>query len=777
MKINSFYFKNNDTGESTVDFTGGNAKDVSQDTLISYLQDQVNSLNSYLNTEYQRVPTSKVQRCIGEFVFSPIPLRDAGLHLLDGSIISGYGEYLDFVNTIKSYVDDFETEIVQEVEKNYSIHGTLSYNQETGEVSQFSSDSYIEGSSFFKPDRYTWEKYLTFTTGTLSSVEIIYGQNPEYTIKFGTYNKTFRIWLSSNGSDFNIADTRDTGVQVEPNTKYFVKIEYTGNDYRIYINKENNFDTPVLIINDNTPFISGYKEVFGTQLGDSCFNGSIDLRNTYSIIHKDQDQYIYIERVVDKEKYIPKYSFICTEEEYNERLEKYGVVGEFCYNKQLNYVRLPKISPEFKLVQTEESEEIDNKQYIYVCIANGEVLQNDIKNTVELVNPYNLFDLSNNSKNQENLAWLKADGLWRDGEVYPSAYEKILEIGRDVTDEIDNNQLNILSKYQFDYIYNTNKKQFRLPLKNNSQRFLVEEKLPSEEDKTWYRVYSDGYCEQGSEYIANNLSTFSIEFSKRFINKFYSISVQSKGSNYTSSIVIDNNGKEPGFCTCYRDGTDTEYEYRAEGFTECPIAPLYYYVGSVARKSDVLDINNLNISIDKLSAEIREFPHVIKTYNSNSIGYVIYSNGLCLQYGKIPGGTRHVNLPVEMANGNYSIQISLFSSDPNTTVRACYYYNTTTTGFDTWNHWQGGSNNNYSTYESRFLIIGYCNLESALFTEAMSTPEIEETRQNSQSITDIRSELEALTARVKLLEDTGTKVVDSIPTEVTNNTMYIVKDE
>ena len=51
---------------------------------------------------------------IGEIITSTIPLTDAGLHLLDGSVISGNGAYSAFVTYIaglvSSYPDLFETE-------------------------------------------------------------------------------------------------------------------------------------------------------------------------------------------------------------------------------------------------------------------------------------------------------------------------------------------------------------------------------------------------------------------------------------------------------------------------------------------------------------------------------------------------------------------------------------------------------------------------------------------------------------------------------------------
>ena len=57
----------------------------------------------YVGTDSGVVPAVNVKaRSIGEIVISSIPLYDAGLHLLDGSLIYGDGIYADFVNYMKN---------------------------------------------------------------------------------------------------------------------------------------------------------------------------------------------------------------------------------------------------------------------------------------------------------------------------------------------------------------------------------------------------------------------------------------------------------------------------------------------------------------------------------------------------------------------------------------------------------------------------------------------------------------------------------------------------
>lgn len=772
MKINSFYFKNNDTGVSTVDFTGGNAKDVSQDVLIENLQEQVNSLNSYLNTEYKRVPVSKVQRCIGEIVFSSVPLRDAGLHLLDGSRISGYGEFKEFVDLIKSYYDESDISYVDSVEKNYNLTGPLVY--EDGNLSGFKSDSYLQCTDFFKPDSNPWEKYLEFTTGSNSetSSEIIFGQNPEYSIKFGYQTGEFRVWISSNGSDWDIANVKDLSASVQNNTHYYVKIQYTGSEYKFFIETSAITDTtePKCVITRTESFKSGYVENYGTQLGTNCFSGTLHLRGCHSVIHKkDKDVYVYIERIIQIEKIVPKYEFIIDESTYEQKLKAYDVVGEFTYNKKLNYIRLPKISSEFDLVCTSvngENQTQEHHQYMYICIANGETLINNIDNQVDLINPFNLLDISNNKNNENNLAWLKADGKWQSQALYPSLYNRIKEIGTSVESEDVLTEAN-----DFDFVYCNDK--FRLPTKTTKVRVLVESKKATEEDPSYYELYSDGYCIQGGVYTTGTLTTFSIEFKRKFINKLYNFIIQTKGTpSESTSLAIS--GKELQTVTCMRSSENTQYEYRAEGYCEVPVSNLYYYAGSVTRNANLIDVQNLNLVIKDIETKFESSPKIIKTFVSGTSGYVIYSNGFCIQYGRVLG--RSVTLPVRMKDTNYGISLSISCNNPNTYVRNSYWYNPTTIGFSLWDNWQRSSENNYSSFTSSWTVYGICDMKSSIFESSLANTELTELKQNTSDISDIKNTLEKLNARIEYLENTGTKIVDELPEELNNDTTYIVRD-
>lgn len=89
-------------------------------------------------------------RNIGEIVQSTIPLTDAGLHLLDGSLISGSGSYADFVTYIAGLVNDypdlFETEANWQTSvATYGVCGKFVYDSTNNTVRLPKITGIIEG--------------------------------------------------------------------------------------------------------------------------------------------------------------------------------------------------------------------------------------------------------------------------------------------------------------------------------------------------------------------------------------------------------------------------------------------------------------------------------------------------------------------------------------------------------------------------------------------------------------------------------------------------------
>ena len=100
---------------------------------VDALPNQQGQANKFLTTDgtiasWDTIPTQS--RNIGEIVTSTIPLLDAGLHLLDGSLLQGSGIYADFVDYIANlynsgdYPNMFTTEANwQSANSSYGICG------------------------------------------------------------------------------------------------------------------------------------------------------------------------------------------------------------------------------------------------------------------------------------------------------------------------------------------------------------------------------------------------------------------------------------------------------------------------------------------------------------------------------------------------------------------------------------------------------------------------------------------------------------------------------
>ena len=99
-----------------------------------------------------KIADNTCSRNIGEIIQSTIPLSDAGLHLLDGALISGAGSYAKFVNYIaglvSNYPDLFTTEANwQSSVSTYGVCGKFVYDSvnNTVRLPKYSNKIYTGG--------------------------------------------------------------------------------------------------------------------------------------------------------------------------------------------------------------------------------------------------------------------------------------------------------------------------------------------------------------------------------------------------------------------------------------------------------------------------------------------------------------------------------------------------------------------------------------------------------------------------------------------------------
>lgn len=101
------------------------------------------------------------------------------------------------------------------------------------------------------------------------------------------------------------------------------------------------------------------------------------------------------------------------------------------------------------------------------------------------------------NKGLETSAWKIGDGTWLDGRIYTDAYNKILQRvseGDSVCLEMKESELLSSSEFPENFLIDTENVKFRLPLFVVNERTIIKE---YREGTEWYRIYSDGYIEQG----------------------------------------------------------------------------------------------------------------------------------------------------------------------------------------------------------------------------------------------------------------------------------------
>lgn len=126
-------------------------KSISGTRLNFYISLQNNNIGHPLSdTTYWAQATLNSGRNVGEIITSTIPLNDSGVHLLDGSVLSGSGIYSDFVsyisNIYNSALNYFCTETEWQTSVNtYGVCGKFVYNSTNNTVRLPKITGFIEG--------------------------------------------------------------------------------------------------------------------------------------------------------------------------------------------------------------------------------------------------------------------------------------------------------------------------------------------------------------------------------------------------------------------------------------------------------------------------------------------------------------------------------------------------------------------------------------------------------------------------------------------------------
>ncbi len=280
-------------------------------------------------------------RNIGEIVTSPLPLTDAGLHLLDGSLIPGGGIYQGFVDYIAELYNNTP---ISGYKSNVTKIGSLADND--GVLSNFSTSNYAQLPTSFNPLSDTWEIQLKFQTGNdVSTMQDFFsanisGQNVSCPLVFRLNNGKFVFYASSNNNvSFDIANGVTGSYTVQTNTDYVVNISFNGTNYilKYSIDGGTTFTEDINVSSTSAIYTSQFTW-FGAFIWNGSMQnpvlGSIDLNGCYININNSRWW-------TGTEAIKPCF---CTEEQWQQSVNTYGVCGKFVYDSVNNTVRLPKIT-------------------------------------------------------------------------------------------------------------------------------------------------------------------------------------------------------------------------------------------------------------------------------------------------------------------------------------------------------------------------------------------------------------------------------------------------
>lgn len=239
----------------------------------------------------------------------------------------------------------------------------------------------------------------------------------------------------------------------------------------------------------------------------------------------------------------------------------------------------------------------------------------------------------------------------------------------------------VCEKFVYDNTYNT----VRLPKMYSNIRYLIKS---YSEGANWYRIYSDGWCEQGGPWGTNtsDWATASATFLVPFLNTNFNLSVQGNWSNGSSSGCSITARSTTGFTGTY---ANNQYAimpsyWQAQGYVDVSTyekSPNYLYIVlATASKTEIeVDIDqvatDLNGKVDKSS--LSEVYPVVETYSNGTSGYYVRSDGYCEQWGYTGVGT--VTFLKPFINTNYNITLGLTANSGD--AYSCLWNNKTTTSF------------------------------------------------------------------------------------------------
>ena len=280
--------------------------------------------NIVINNNVISAPTINA-RNIGEIVPSVLPLTDAGLHLLDGSLIDGNGIYGEFVDYIADLYEEDPTANYF-AQPGYIV--SKNYFAQPGYIVSKWTQPYITGVGTMGGDTFACYSDVPQNTGTDTYWNLFNNISQNAGFHSSQGNVTGNIYwynpIPLNITNIKVYTQIDTGGSNRQSTAGTI---YGSNDYTnwtpisTYTNTQQAHSSSWDInLSSNTGYYKYYRwESTACGTGGYWTMSHLVFTATQRVQKTAEDMWQYF-------------------------LDTYGVCGKFIYNSEQNTVRLPKIS-------------------------------------------------------------------------------------------------------------------------------------------------------------------------------------------------------------------------------------------------------------------------------------------------------------------------------------------------------------------------------------------------------------------------------------------------
>ena len=221
---------------------------------------------------------------------------------------------------------------------NATVVGTPTISE--GVVSGFSSGNYLKLPETFNPESNSWEAVIKFATlSDFSAQQIILHPASSSGVNVAlVVDTTGKIlaYASTDGSSWNILNSTTGTTILSPSTSYYIKMQYTGTAYEVYLSTDGNTFNLELSVSSSSFVKSGFYLTLGAWASDGRHVESIDLNESYIKINGEYwwkgmelDQYKEISRLYryDKPRYFKDVTDIVHEAWTRPNLSANGTVG------------------------------------------------------------------------------------------------------------------------------------------------------------------------------------------------------------------------------------------------------------------------------------------------------------------------------------------------------------------------------------------------------------------------------------------------------------------